>query len=398
MDPAARENDYLSVPLRAAMNQSKPPKRVLYINHEVECGGAEHSLLELIRGLDRQKFEPHLVCSMEGPLTDEARALGAEVHLVPMLFQGKFGKLWGMFRASLKIRRLIKQIGIQLVHTNSMIAGYCGVFAAKLCQVPSIWHVRDIGYPEAAKKICSQADRVVANSKATAASLAIPSRLKDRLHVIYNGVGRRFFEQPSTRQQVRSELKVAANENLVGIFGRLDPWKGHADLITAAKHILHEHPLTTFVVVGDTLFDGSRSRHKNYREELEHLARDRGVWGKVQFLGHRTDVPELMAAMDVIVQPSSSPEPFGRAIAEAQAIGVPVIGSALGGIPELIEDGASGILFPAGDSRSLGKEVIRVLGDSDLASRLATTGRRCASERFTQERYVQAIEAIYDDL
>jgi len=373
-------------------------KRILYVNHEVECGGAELSLLELIRGLDREKFEPHLVCSMEGPLTDQARALGAEIHLVPMLFGGKFAKLWGIMRAGLKIRRLIKKAGIQLVHTNSMIAGYCGVFAAKLCQVPTIWHVRDIDYPEAARKICTQAERVVANSQATAASLAVPPQLEDRLHVVYNGVGPNFFEQPPTRTEVRAELNLGDDENLVGVFARLDPWKGHADLITATKQILHEHPGTTIVVVGETLFGGSRSRHENYREHLEQLAQTHGVWGKVLFLGHRDDVPRLMAAMDVIVQPSSSPEPFGRAIAEAQAIGVPVIGSALGGIPELIEDGASGILFPPGNSKSLAAQIVRILSNPDLASRLGSEGQRRASERFTRQRYVQAIEAIYEGL
>ena len=105
-----------------------------------------------------------------------------------------------------------------------------------------------------------------------------------------------------------------------------------------------------------------------------------------------------MAAMDVIVQPSSSPEPFGRAIAEAQAIGVPVIGSAMGGIPELIEDGSTGMLFPAGNSKSLGDQVVRILGDPALASRLRSGGRKRAGERFTRQRYVQAIESIYEDL
>ncbi len=72
------------------------PRNILYVNHEVECGGAEHSLLELVEGLDRDRFRPHLACSMEGPLTDAARELGVEIHLVPMLFQGKLHKLWGL--------------------------------------------------------------------------------------------------------------------------------------------------------------------------------------------------------------------------------------------------------------------------------------------------------------
>ena len=96
-----------------------PRRKILYVNHEVECGGAEHSLLELIQGLDQNRFEVHLACSMEGPLTERARQLGAEIHLVPMLFQGKFRKLWGLFRAGMRLRKLIRGAGIQLVHTNT---------------------------------------------------------------------------------------------------------------------------------------------------------------------------------------------------------------------------------------------------------------------------------------
>ena len=376
------------------MSEMSSQTKILYVNHETQCGGAEHSLLTLLRGLDRERFEPHLACSMEGPLTDRARECDTEIHLVPMLFQGKLEKLLGLGRATLRLRRLIRQTGIQLVHTNSIIAGYCGVLAAKLCSVPSIWHVRDINYPETAKKFCTQAEKVIANSRATAESLNFPDRLSSRIEVVYNGVAPEFFSQDGTHGNIHQDLHVGETENLVGMFSRLDPWKGHREFLLGAKQVLASHSNTTFVIVGETLF-GS---HAKYREQLEILSRELGIFGKVRFLGYRSDVPELMSGMDVIVQPSSSPEPFGRTIAEAHAVGKPVVGSSLGGIPETLEDGVSGFLFPAGNDRELARCLIRLLDDPALARALGEAGRGQAIEKFTQARHTAQIEAIYASL
>ena len=382
------------IPSPPGMPKMSSQTKILYVNHETECGGAEHSLLTLLDGLDRESYEPHLACSMEGPLTDRARECGTEIHLVPMLFQGKVKKLMGMARATLRLRGLIRRTGIQLVHTNSIIAGYCGVLAAKLCSVPSIWHVRDINYPETAKKFCTQAEKVIANSHATAESLNFPARMSSRIEVVYNGVAPAFFEQIDARADVHKTLNVNPTEKLIGMFGRLDPLKGHRDFLLGAKQILSSHSDTTFVVVGETLF----GRHAKYREQLETLSRDLGVFGKVRFLGYRSDVAALMSGMDVVVQPSSGPEAFGRTIAEAHAVGRPVVGSSLGGIPEAVEDGVSGFLFPAGDAQELARCVIKLLDNPAMAKSLGDAGRASAIERFTQSHHATQVEAIYASL
>lgn len=374
-----------------------PPRRILFVNHEVECGGAELSLLELIQGLDPDRFEVHLACSMEGPLTDRARELGAEIHLVPMLFAGKFAKFVGIVRAGLKLRRLIRTAGIHLVHTNSLIAGYCGIFAAKLSQVPAVWHVRDIRYPDPAKTMCARAERVIANSNATAASLNFPPRHRDRVHVVYNGVAPAFFCQPRTDREVRAELHVPPGEKLIGVFGRLDPWKGHDVLLNAARRVLARHPETTLVVVGDMLFRGGTAR-RNRLEELEELSRELGIFGKVRFLGQRRDVPRLLGGMDVVAHPSSQPEPFGRAIAEAHATGVPVVASDLGGIPEIVDHGVNGYLFVPGDADDLAAQLCTLLADGDHARALGENGRESARQRFAQGVYAADVTAIYDGL
>ena len=134
------------------------------------------------------------------------------------------------------------------------------------------------------------------------------------------------------------------------------------------------------------------------REELEDLTRELGIYGKVQFLGHRTDMSRLLAAMVVVVFPSADPEPVGRRIAEPLAVGIPVIANAIGETPEIIEHGVNGYLFDVGDTHALAKFLDALLSDDDLAKELGKAGKRMAEMRFTQSNYVAEIEAIYDDL
>ncbi|MEE9126499.1 MAG: glycosyltransferase, partial [Planctomycetota bacterium] len=274
-------------------------KRVLYVNHEVELGGAERSLLDLITGLRRDRFEVHLACSKPGPLAEAAGRLGATVHDVPMLFAGKLRKLFGLFRAGLRLRKLIRAHGIDIVHTNTLIAGYCGSLGARLAGIPCVWHVRDLDYPEAAKSVVARVDLILANSQATASTLRNGRDLGDKLKIVYNAVPDSFFDQTPAGDAVRRELALPADESLVGMVGRLDPQKGHLEFLDAAKQVLVKRDDVTFLIVGGVLFDGARQRLERYQEQLETHARRIGIFGKVRFLGQREDVPRLLAAMDV---------------------------------------------------------------------------------------------------
>lgn len=373
-------------------------RKVLYVNHEVELGGAERSLLELMGGLDRERFEPHLACSKEGPLTQVARQFGVTVHLVEMLFEGKVRKFLGLIRAALRLRRLIRKEGIALVHTNTLIAGYCGSLAARLAHVPCVWHVRDLDYPETGKRMAARAKCIVANSQATASTLSNGLGLGEKVSVIYNGVPAVFFEQPAAGREVREELQLPQDEALVGMVGRLDPLKGHTEFLNAAKQVLARHNKVTFVIVGDVLFDAGRDRHKGYKRILQDHARDIGIYGKVVFLGQREDVPRLLSAMDVVVQPSQVVESFGRTVAEAHAAGRPVVASNLGGIPEIVTDGVDGYLFEAADTEAMAARILNLLEDPEGAGRMGEQGRLDATRRFTRKAHVEQVQGVYEGL
>ena len=368
--------------------------RILYVNHEVELGGAERSLLDLMGGLDRDRFEPHLACSKDGPLAQVAQQFGVTVHHVEMLFSGKVSKFFGLFQAALRLRRLIRKEGIDLVHTNTLIAGYCGSLAARLARVPCVWHVRDLDYPEAGKRAAARANRIVANSEATARTLANGRDPGERVAVIYNGVPAVFFDQRPARQEVREELQLPADEALVGMVGRMDPLKGHMEFLNAAKQVLARHDHVTFVIVGDVLFD----RHKGHKRVLQNHVRDIGIYGKVLFLGEREDVPRLLSAMDVVVQPSQVVESFGRSVAEAHAAGRPVVASNIGGIPEIVSDGVNGYLFEPTDTEAMAARILDLLTDPERAGSMGERGKQDANQRFTRKGHVERVQALYDSL
>lgn len=374
--------------------------RILYVNHEVELGGAERSLLELMGGLDRSRFEPHVACSREGPLSEAARRLGVHIHLVPMLFGGRIGKFFGLIRAALRLRRLVRAAGIDLVHTNTLIGGYCGNLGARLAGVPCVWHVRDLHYPEAAKRLMVRADRIVVNSDATARMLTNGSgrHLGAKVTVVYNGVAKEFFDQGPAPEDFRDELELPAGERVVGMVGRMDPLKGHMQFLDAAKQVAARLDKVTFVIIGDVLFDSGRKRLGSYRQQLEDHARDIGIFGKVLFLGERDDVPRLLSAMDVVVHPSLVVESFGRTLAEAHAVGRPVVASNLGGIPEIVEDGVNGYLFEPGDAGALAARILDLLEDPETATRMGERGRQQAARRFSSSAHVKRVQDLYESL
>lgn len=366
---------------------------VLFVNHEVELGGAERSLLSLLGSLDQTRYEPHLACSWKGPLPDAARDCGVEVHDVPMRFRGKAQKALGLLRASRSLEQVMRNRAIRLVHTNTLLAGYAGLLAARRGGVPCVWHTRDLSCPKSGLWAARHATWRIANSHATGAALG-----NERIAVVHDGVERAFFEQPARRDEVRDEFGLPASQKLVAIAGRLDRWKGHAVLFEAAARLYDRLRDTTWLVIGSVGPDGARARLANYREELELRVFGLGLKTRVQFLGPRSDAARLLSACDVLVHASTEPEPSDRSIAEAHALGVPVVASDLGGIPEQIDHGVDGWLVPAGDPAALAERIATLLEDPMERLRMGSAGRATAERRWTAAAHARAIEAVYEQV
>jgi glycosyltransferase involved in cell wall biosynthesis len=192
---------------------------------------------------------------------------------------------------------------------------------------------------------------------------------------------------------LRREWGVEPDEVLVGQVGRLSAWKGPEDLLAAAAQVAARRDKVRFVLVGDVV-PGEEERLGRLRAQSAALGlEDRVIWA-----GFRTDVPQVMAALDLLVLPSRLPEPFGMVLLEAMATGKPVIATDQGGPREIVRDGETGFLVPPGDPTALAEAISTLAADAALRRQMGLAARARAVQRFSLTPYVAAVEALYQDL
>jgi len=366
--------------------------RILFVDHAEALGGAERSLLLLLEHLDKTRFFPVLACN-PGPLADAARGLGVQVELVSMSRLRKDItaplRLWRGTRALI---RLIRREQMDLVHSNVMRASLYAGLAAWLTARPLIWHVRDVFAPGAyVRWMDHRAAVIIAISAATADPLP-QSKL---IHLIPNGVDVADFDlPPDTRESVRRELDLSATAPVVGIVGRLRPWKGQRDFLRAMALVRERYPQARFLIVGGNIFGGE----EGYRVELETLARELGLGEAALFTGQRDDLPALLSALDVLVHCSIEPEPFGRVIIEGMAARLPVVAYQHGGAGEIIVEQETGLLVPPGDVQALGQAVAELLADPARVEWLGQAGRRRVEERYDVRPLTRRVEDVFTSI
>jgi glycosyltransferase involved in cell wall biosynthesis len=341
-------------------------------------GGTENQMIELAVRLDRRRFQVHVVCfHRAGPWLSRVEREVASVAEFPISSFRHPNTITAM-RA---FARWCRETGIAVLHATDIYANIFGLPAAAAAGVAvRIANRREINPDKSAAMIGLQrasyafAHCVVANSDAAASRLRRERVRGERITVIANGIDLDRFTTRAPRSQLRRVITVA----------NLRREKGHDVLIDATVVLLRRHPDLEFRIVGG----GPR------RAELSALADARGVAGRVQFLGHRDDVPALLAESDLFVLPSRS-EACPNAVIEAMAAGLPVVATGVGGILELIRDGTTGVLVPPDDRDALTSAVQSLIDDPSRAAALARAGRQTVVARFSFERMVSAFEALY---
>jgi glycosyltransferase involved in cell wall biosynthesis len=221
-----------------------------------------------------------------------------------------------------------------------------------------------------------------------------------RVVVIPNGVDLDRFRPDIGPAPVRVELGLPPEVPLVAIFARLAPWKGHGVFLEAAARLVAAGSNAHFLIVGDAAFDDPA-----YGEGLKTRAAELGLAGRTHFLGYRRDVPEVMAAVDLVVHASVLPEPLGLTPLEAMALRKPVVAVGIGGPRETVgpragcpPESGCGLLVPPDNPLALSEAAARILADPDLRRRMAQAGRRRVEEQYNQARLADTVEALYDRL
>jgi len=372
---------------------------ILFLDHALALGGAEHSLLLIIKYLNRDRWQPHLVCA-GGPQAEEALRLGIPVHIQPMPRLRRSPRcLLDWLRGAKAIAQLARQSDAALIYANTVRAAFYGALAAGWARLPFIWHMRDFWLGESRPRhlrldtwgkalLCARAYRVIANSRAVATQL--PCRHK--VVVNHNGVELERFDPAMDGQPFRKEYHIPAQAPLVGMVGRLRPWKGQERFLRMAALVGKEIPETWFAIVGGAIFDTG----DEYTQQLRALATNLGIAKWVVFTGHLTDVRPALAAMDVFVHPGD-PEPFGLVNIEAMAMGKPVVAFAHGALPEIVIDQETGRLASPGDETALAEAVIALLRDPTLRKTMGQAGRARVEAYFTARRMVEAVEKVLEE-
>lgn len=373
------------------------PRVLLFLDHAPALGGAEHSLLLLLKHLDRTRWQPHLI-SPGGPLAEQARVLGVPVHTVPMprlRRSSRFLRDW--LTSTRSIARLARQVSAALLHANTVRTAFYAAPAARLMNVPLVWHMRDFWLSESRPRwvwpdslgkrlLGAAAVRVIANSQAVAASLPCSRRVT----MIYNGIEVTRFNPTLDNTPFRQQHGIPSDIPVVGTIGRLRPWKGQERFLRAMARVAAAMPETWYLVVGGSIFDVT----DDYLQRLQRVATDLGLAARTVFTGHLEDIRPALAAMDVFVH-AGDPEPFGLVNIEAMAMAKPVVAFSHGALPEIVVDGDTGLLVPPGDEAALAEAAVALLRNPAWRALLGEKGRERVAQLFTAERMTANVSSVF---
>jgi L-malate glycosyltransferase len=373
----------------------RQPIRILLVDHADFLGGAERSALELLKSIDPARYQITLACA-RGGLLDAARATGARTATLELpQLRGTRNLLNAPGRLTKGVSglvRLIRRERIEIVHSNTMRASIYASGSARVAGARFLWHVRDLHRSRPfVWTMALAAGAIIANSRAVAQTIPSFARLKTT--VVYNGILLSDFDRASTSGLAfRAELGVAASDVLVGTIGWLAPWKGHRAFVEIAASIATRCPRARFVIVGAA----SDSRYHTYEQELRALG-ERLLGNKLIWAGERTPIQPVLAGLDLVLH-CADREPFGRVLIEAMAMQVPVIAFAGAGPDEIIDQGETGILVPAGDTDSMAAASVRLLADPGTRKAMGQAGRERAKALFDSDAIARQVEHVYDAL
>ena len=368
--------------------EDRGPLRVMFVITSMPVGGAETLLVNLIRRLDRRRFEPYLCCLKEFGVLGEI--LAEEVPSCQHLIGGKYDvSVWG------RLTRLLKRRKIDAVVTvgagDKMFWGRLAAWRARLPVVLSALH--STGWPDGIGRLNRMltpfTDAFIGVAKEHGRHLVETEGFPaQKVHVIPNGVDvDRFKPCPETALALRRNLNIPVDAPVCGLVAALRPEKNHLLFLRTAAKVQHHLRDVHFLIVGD----GPQ------RDQLEAAARSTEFTEQIHFLGTRSDIPELLTAMDMFLLTSHN-EANPVSILEALATQLPVVSTRVGSVEESVIEGVTGHLATPGDADQLAGHVLGLLRDPSRASEMGRAGREKVVAQWSLERMVSGYQQLIEDV
>ena len=368
-------------------------------------GGPTIHVVLLNSVLNNEIFESVLVCGSPNPGEQPMLDFALEHNIKPIFIPEIVGEATFKprdLKALVKLYRLIRRERPHIVHTHTAKAGFVGRLAARLAGTPIILHTYHghvlHGYYNPLKTwLLRRMERVLA--RITDCIIAVSEQVKqdlvsygvappEKITVIPLGFDlQSFLNCEKYRGEFRRELGLNDGARLIGIVGRIFPIKNHRLFLDSAVQVASQEPACRFIIVGDGVL----------RPEMERHARELGIADKVIFTGWRRDLPRIYADLNVLVV-SSDNEGTPVSAIEAMASARPVVGTRVGGLPDIITDGENGYLVPSRNPEALAEAILRLLRDPELACRMGRAGQTMAKERFKIQRLISDMEGLYENL
>ena len=370
---------------RTHRSRSHPRPRLLQLLATGGSGGAQESYTGLLLRLDRAKYEVRALSLSSGSAVQRLRRLGLQVDVLDEPDDEA---------AVRELAAWLRREEIDLVHAHMYRAEVVGTRAALAAGTPVIMATVHSSRVRSAEDVAALAaltpamDRLIVPSESIRAKVAAESRGGAAFAIIPNGVDLSRFALPAPPCTLRDDYGIPCEDALIGAVARLEPEKGHTHLIAAMPAVLAAAPRTWLAIVGE----GSQG------EALRAQARalPKAVRDRILFTGRRDDISAITAELDIAVLPSLR-EAQGISILEAMARRKPVVATAVGGIPEVVADGVSGMLVPPEDPAALADALIRLARSPSLRQRLGDAGHQIVAERFSIDAQVRRTEALYDE-
>ena len=379
------------------------PLRILHIITRLEQGGAPMTVLDILNRLDKTQYACYLATGLADPpemdMIPAAKAMGVPIFVVPELVRDVH--LWKDVAALFKLIGLIKAGRYDVVHTHTYKAGFIGRLAARFCGVKSILYsphgtILEGYFGKAKITLFAALDRLAA--RYTDKIICLTQREieqyldagighRDQYDFVYNGIDLSPFAHTlAHRDPMRKALGLSRDNWVCVIVGRLVPVKGHRFLVEALAKARNLVPNLKLLCIGDGPLE----------TELRRQAMDLGIREHIRFLGFRTDIPEVLSACDLFVLASLN-EGFGLVLLEAMAAGLPAIATHVGGVPEVVEDGATGLLVPPEDAQAMAKAMVDLLRSPEQMAQMSANALACVQERFSIKATMAKLERIYMD-